>query len=422
MDAQQIAMFRQRNVEHLLAASALQYPLYTLQQCRWLEPEALNDIGVKKFWSLLLSKIQTDNDDEAQAQAIQAALEAGIYQDALQWERELAYTPMPQAYAHEIARRAYLAELTGLAPQLTQAVISFDDKAARTIIEQMYTKSQRNGNSAPNTLEIAERFNEALDGGARSIDTFIPGVDNATGGLERQTLNIVAARPSMGKTALVWQIAQQDAHAGHRVLVASLEQSAISMWARAACPKVGVTWRDVRAGRVDADKIAQLKQESVKLAEQFGDRLRLIDTPQTTATLWQAVSEYRPDVIVADHLRKFQDEAQSEVKRQGMICARLKEMAKSFNAVVLLAAQLNRGVEMSQNKRPSLKDLRDSGEIEEEADVVLMLYRPDYYSDEGDKSMHSPTELWIRKFRDGPSNVLINLIYNKDELWFIPKP
>ena len=97
-------------------------------------------------------------------------------------------------------------------------------------------------------------------------------------------------------------------------------------------------------------------------------------------------------------------------------------MAKSFNAVVILAAQLNRGVEMKQNKRPSLKDLRDSGEIEEEADVVMMLYRPDYYSDEGDKSMQSSTELWIRKFRDGPSNVLINLIYNKDELWFVPKP
>src|SRR5512137_2754144 len=98
---------------------------------------------------------------------------------------------------------------------------------------------------------------------------------------------------------------------------------------------------------------------------QFETLLRIDERRHTTSSIWQAVSEYTPDLIIVDHLRFVDDKAENEVKRLGIITQRLKEIAKAFNCAVMCLAQLNRETDKRDNKRPQLSDLRDSGEIEE---------------------------------------------------------
>ena len=419
MVAHQLALFRQRNVEHQFAAAALAYPVYTIQQCGWLQPERLTDERIKYFWSLLISKITSASDDEtAASEAIQAAMQSGIYPDVNVWQQTLGTSPMPQAFAGEIARRDYIVRATEKSARLTGALLNFDDRTAKQIIGDLAALAITGAMQLPNAEAIHDRFEYELEKERRNVKTGIAKIDAAIGGLERQTLTIMAARPSMGKTAIAWQIARNAAHQEENADVYSLEMSAVSLWARAACANVGVTWRDVRADRVSAADKKHLAEQSRILAQRYGPHLRIVDSPQTTDTIWQTVAETRPDLVVIDHLRYLKDEHRNEVKRQGIITERLKDMAKAHNCAVLLCAQLSRAVEMRQDKRPMLSDLRDSGEIEENADVVLMLYRDDYYNPPVVPDPRSATEIWVRKFRDGPQNIQINLQFNKAAEWF----
>jgi len=268
----------------------------------------------------------------------------------------------------------------------------------------------------PTAAQVAEKFITRVNDGNRSVMTWIGNLDHALGGLERQTLTVLAARPSMGKTALSLQIARNVAQNGGKALVFSLEMSDVSLWARMACPVVDVDWRDVRSGRISDIKRGELIRSAKDLVERYGDRLLISDTWHTTETIWRTVASERPDLVVVDHLRLVKDEAQSEVKRLGMITERLKDMSKAYGCATLLNAQLSRKVEERSDKRPILADLRDSGEIEENADIIIMVYRDDYYT--YNTGANSETELLIRKFRDGPANIQVNLMFNKRSEWF----
>jgi replicative DNA helicase len=104
-----------------------------------------------------------------------------------------------------------------------------------------------------------------------------------------------------------------------------------------------------------------------------------------------------------------------------MVSQQCKEIAKAFDCAFLLAAQLSRSLESRQDKRPILSDLRDSGEIEENADVVLMIYRESYYNPPIVQPKLDATEVWVRKFRDGPGVGLMNLQFDAREQWFYSK-
>lgn len=417
-----LSLLKQRGIEQLFAASLFVRPAETVQMCGWLSPDSIQTEKIRRYWELARDRITPDMDDRQASEAsVAAAMEAEIIALVMGWASDLPYMDVPEAYASEIGRRQYLNQISILAGKLMAAIGVQDDERASEIIREMASQTGGRRSDVYTLDAVALEFERAVSDGKRSLETFIPGLDSATGGLERQTLSVVAARPSMGKTALIWQIARNVAQSGRSVDFYSLEMSAVSLWARAACPLVGVTWRDVRAGHVGAEKRAELIQQSYDLAAQYGGRLRVIDAPQTTESLWRSVAERRPDLVVADHLRLFRDRGESEVKRLGVITERLKEISKSFDCAVLLAVQLNRSVEARQNNRPMLSDMRDSGEIEENADVVLMMYRPDYYNtDITPPKGQSATEIWIRKFRDGPSNVLINLMFDMRREWFEP--
>lgn len=252
----------------------------------------------------------------------------------------------------------------------------------------------------------------------RSIPTFIPQLDNATGGLERQTLTVLAARPSMGKSTLAWQIALNNSAAGLQSYFFSLEMSVIALWAKAACGAAQVRWRDIRSGKASQEEISRVMDEAVRLMDLHQDRILVDDGINTTETIWKCVEKYRPDLVIVDHLRLISDTGEKEDKRLGFISQRLKEIAKAFNCAVLCLAQLNRGVEAQDNKRPMMKDLRDSGQIEENADNVIMMFREDYYDDEAALYDVTKTELLLRKFRDDVLGQKVVVSFDKRKQWF----
>jgi len=418
------SILRARNVETMFAAAVSVSPLIAIQQCGWLKPDMLLTLGIRRYWEMVLERINTGMEyDEAGAIAMQAAMEAGIWRDLGQWEQEVRNTHQPNSYALEIARRNYVIQQQQSLPELSKALYEFDHETAREIIATMNARQEGAAVKLPDAWQLATTFEDVVNSGKRSVDTFIPQLDAATGGLERQTLTILAARPSMGKTALAWQIARNVTNSGGKVLFFSLEMSATNLWGRAACPVVKTTWRDVRAGRLNAEQKDKLIQASYELGMQYQDRLIILDDSHTTETIWRAVSQYQPDLVVIDHLRLIKDRNDNENKRQGAISERLKEIAKNFGTSVLCCVQLNRGVEARGDKRPILSDLRDSGEIEENADVVLMLYRDDYYNPlpnfNGKPPETSPTELWVRKFRDGAREAKILMTMRLQEGWFV---
>lgn len=421
-DVFQLSFLKQRNVEQYFAASIFIRPISTVTQCGWLMPEDLTHEGIRDYWRLVKERIVPGMDeDKASDASVQAAFEAGVHIEVLRWAQDLPFLDVPQAYASEIMRRQYLIRIGGLTQKLAVAIGAQDDIEVGKIIAEMSDQRRKDNNVLPSAYDIATLFEGVVNGGKRSIDTFIPPIDTTIGGLERQTLSIIAARPSMGKTALAWQIARNVAHSGSTALFFSLEMSAASLWSRAACPTVGTTWRDLRAGKVSNAKKTDLLNESYILAGSFGDHLYVIDSPQTTDSIWRMCIQHRPDLVVVDHLRLLKDKHDSEVKRLGLITERLKDIAKATNTAVLLAVQLSRAPESRSGNRPMLSDMRDSGEIEENADLVMMLFRESYYASQTRPPVKSLTECWIRKFRDGPSGVLINLMFDTEREWFESK-
>jgi replicative DNA helicase len=418
---QDLLMLRQKDIETRFAACLMINPSQTVQECGWLAPEVILDEKVRKFWTVAKSRVMPGMFDTGSHDEItKISMETGIIGDLLEPMRDLPSSMVPLAYAREIARRAYIVNQTDNTQKLIQALRLSDDDAARKIIRQMADQDIKESVNAPTAYDVASLFQSVVETGARSVKFNIIPLDNATGGMERQTLTILAARPSVGKTALGWQIAQSAAYSGKTAMFFSLEMSSVNLWGRAACPKIGTTWRDVRAGKLSQDQKDRLNEEQYALALQFESRLKIIDTPQTTETIWRAVVDHRPDLVIVDHLRLVKDVNISEVKRLGEISQRLKEIGKNFNCAVLLLAQLNRQSEMRQEKRPILADLRDSGEIEENGDLILMLHRDEPQTEK--KPDKSITEVWVRKFRDGPRDVLIKLLFDPRQEWFEELP
>jgi len=419
-----VTMLSQREVERLFAAVVYNYPLYSVSECGWLSPAVILDQQVRQFWAGLQDNIHgTMDDDTALTTAMNTAVKAGIHLELSTWGRDLPSDAMPQAFAAEINRRAYLTNIAILTQDLSRAIGEQDDIAVREAVGKMAALIPAASATLPTADEVGTRFENLVDTGVRAVNTRIDNLDMATGGLERQTLTVLAARTSMGKSALGWQIARQVAAAGDLVIFFSLEMSASSLWARAACPAAGVTWRDVMAGKLDVSQRSRLKSRSGDLRKLYGDRLLIPDNRQTSESIWRYVAQLKPTLVVIDHLRFVADDtAENENKRQGKVTQALHDMSKALDIPVLLLAQINRSVERQTDKRPGLSDLRDSGEIEENADNVWMLYRGDYYNPPMVYSPFSDTELWVRKFRNGPQNICVKLVFNMTTELFEQRP
>lgn len=245
---------------------------------------------------------------------------------------------------------------------------------------------------------LVERISRIRSGEVdrNAINTSIPALDRQTGGLHRGEYIILGGRPSMGKTAVAIQLAFNVAQRGGGVFYASLEMPVNLLMPRlASCHlwspdgQTGVDYQRILRGTLNdmearwvSDVVAEMKPWPLIIDDAPGLAPSELEARAQVAKSRMERSGRSLDLVIVDHLHKMrQPGAQSKVSEYTEISARLAEMAKRLDCPVLTLAQLNRGVEYREDKRPQLADLRELGSIEQDADTVLFVYRPAYYLD-----------------------------------------
>jgi replicative DNA helicase len=250
----------------------------------------------------------------------------------------------------------------------------------------------------------------APDGTIKGLPTGFKDLDRVIDGLEKGTLYIIAARPSMGKTMLCLNIAKNLAKGRTRVGIFSLEQNRNKILERMVFAEARLNRFKVR----HSDDFEDKKEFWDAWSEIAELPIRICDT--TSLKSDKAISETMAlqltaglDAVIFDYIGLAGDKDESEVRRIGQIVKNLKSLARLCDIPVLAVSQLSRASEYRQERRPSLSDLRDSGELEQTGDVVIGLYRPEYYDSKTDKE--NTLECIILKNRDGPRGT-IELYYN----------
>lgn len=292
--------------------------------------------------------------------------------------------------------------------------------------EELLTKAQRDPLSfylpgdKGKTFELQDAVFDALDDIRAKKEGKISGLmtpwnklNEYTNGLQPSNLIVVAGRPSMGKTALGNQIALHAAKLSGPAFVGSLEMSRSSLCERVLSSLSKIDSNKIRGGFVTPLEIDRL----LSAAESLQDYHPILvnDTPRLTASelrvlITQAHRKYgRLSCAVIDYLGLMKDEfSTNRVREVGEATKLMRATAKELEIPVVLLCQLNRSCELRDNKRPTLPDLRESGEIEQDADVVIMLYRDEYYCTDCAKGQcqeghKGKAEILIRKQREGPT-------------------
>ncbi|GIO11990.1 replicative DNA helicase [Cohnella xylanilytica] len=253
-------------------------------------------------------------------------------------------------------------------------------------------------------------------GGTTGIPSGFRDLDKMTAGFQRSDLIIVAARPSVGKTAFALNIAQNVAvRAGETVAIFSLEMSAAQLVQRMVCAESNVDAGRMRTGYLEGDDWEKLTMAIGALSEA---EVYIDDTPGITvadirAKCRRLKKEKGLGMILIDYLQLIQGRGKAGENRQqevSEISRTLKQIARELEVPVIALSQLSRGVEQRQDKRPMMSDLRESGSIEQDADIVAFLYRDDYYNQETEKK--NIIEIIIAKQRNGPVGT-VELVFLK---------
>lgn len=322
-------------------------------------------------------------------------------------------------YAQIVAEKALLRRLIRTATEIATSgfqgidpVESIISDAERSILE-ISQKGQRSGfvKIADVLMETYNRldFLSKNRGEVTGVPTGYHDLDRMTSGFQPSDLIIVAARPSVGKTAFALNVAQNVAvRAQKSVAIFSLEMSAQQLVSRMLCAEANVDANKLRSGHLDEEDWEKLIMGMGSLAD---SPIFIDDTPGIT------ISEIRSKLrrlsaeqnglgmVLIDYLQlitgRSRGGAENRQQEISEISRQLKGLARELNVPVIALSQLSRAVEQRQDKRPMLSDIRESGSIEQDADIVAFLYRDDYYNPETeDKNI---IEIIIAKQRNGPT-------------------
>jgi replicative DNA helicase len=323
------------------------------------------------------------------------------------------------SYAAIVRDMAVLRELIQTSTQIiTQAfdakedVKALVDEAERRIFG--LAERRMEGNALPvsrilkGTFEYIERLYERQEH-VTGVATGFEKLDLATAGLQPSDFIIIAGRPSMGKTAFALNIAQYVG-VGRRgkVLVLSLEMSAQQLVQRLLCAEAKVDAQSVRTGRLSSADWGRLTAGAGRLAEApiYIDDSPAITVLEARAKARRMKAEHGLDLVIIDYLQLMRGRTGVENRQQEIsdISRSLKALAKELHVPVVALSQLSRAVESRAQRdfRPQLSDLRESGALEQDADVILFLYRPRLYKDDLPSEEENIAEVIIGKQRNGP--------------------
>ncbi len=276
---------------------------------------------------------------------------------------------------------------------------------AQKRIKSAFSSPPELANRTLEHIEKAQEKKQAITG----LATGFKKIDELTSGFQPADLIVVAARPSLGKTSFCLNIAEHaGAHLGKSVAVFSLEMTEIQLAQRIFSMMSQVSFSDLRSGRIkdrDMPKIAAA-------SELFGrSRVFIDDSAGQTALEIRAkcrrlLKDKGLDLVIVDYLQLMRGDRRTESREReiAQISSSLKALAKELNIPVVAVSQLSRQTEVRSDRRPQLSDLRESGAIEQDADVVIFIHRPDFYTKEEDEKT-GEAEVIIGKQRNGPLGV-----------------
>jgi replicative DNA helicase len=336
-----------------------------------------------------------------------------------------------EQYAEIVADKAIRRRLISASQDI--AGIGFDEnKSLQELIEEAETRlfevSQKHVKQDITSLEaiLGDSFDRMDElhrnkGGLRGVSTGLRDLDKVLAGLQRSDLVVIAARPSMGKTALMLNIALNIATKAEQgaVLVFSLEMSKEQLVDRLLAAEAGVDAWKLRTGEGLTDR--DFERISAGMGSLAEAPIYIDDTSGITVsdlrTKARRLHHQHPlAAIMVDYLQLMSGGSRfatiaNRVQEISEISRSLKILARELNVPVVALSQLNRSVESRNPPIPQLADLRESGSIEQDADVVAFMYRPQYYDDNADPNI---TEIHIKKHRNGPTKN-IELYFDRDQ-------
>jgi len=338
-----------------------------------------------------------------------------------------------EQYAAIVKQKATLRRLINAAQQIT--ALGFDEndptdevleKAERVLFNVSQNFMRNKFTHIKNILDesyerIAELQSSDDDEAYRGVPTGYYDLDSKLSGLQRSDLIVLAARPSMGKTALALNIAQNIAKDKDKTVgIFSFEMSKEQLVERMFCSLLGVDSWKLRTGRLENKDLANIGNvmDDLSKTNMYIDDSASCNIVELRTKARRLQAEQGLDLLVVDYLQLMTgNNPNNRVSEISEISRSLKILARELKIPLLAISQLSRAVESRTEKIPQLSDLRESGSIEQDADVVLFLYRDDYYNpDTTDKP--GITDVFISKHRTGPTG-RVQLGFKKEQIKFI---
>jgi replicative DNA helicase len=324
-------------------------------------------------------------------------------------------------YAEIVRERSILRKLIAASDDIATSAFNPQGRAVSTVLDDAERQifqigeegsRQRQGFQGIDKLVVSliDRVQELHDNGAEEVTGVRTGfydLDRMTAGLQKGDLVVLAARPSMGKTAFALNIAEHVAvQEGLPVLVFSMEMGASQLALRLVGSLGRIDQQHLRTGRLDSGEWERLTGavEQLSKVQLLIDETAGLTSSELRARARRMARQFGTlGLIVIDYLQLMSGSSNSDENRAtelGEISRGLKSLAKELQCPVLALSQLNRSVESRNDKRPMMSDLRESGAIEQDADIIMFIYRDDYYNK--DSKEPGVSEIVIAKQRNGP--------------------
>lgn len=336
------------------------------------------------------------------------------------------------AYAEIIRQRSITRKLMKANFEISELISNPQGQEGASLLDKaesmIFALNDETSQNDQGPKSMKDNVRDALDqihelsnrsGGLIGESTGFKDLDNKLLGIQKGDLIVVAGRPSMGKTSLAMNIAENvllNDESDGAVLIFSLEMPRTALTTRLLSSMTKINQQNVRSGMLKDDEMKAIFQQSEKLKNMplWIDDSSLLTPMELRAKARRlARTENGLSLIVVDYLQLMQlpMSAENRVNQISEISRSLKSLAKELNVPVIALSQLNRAVEKRDNKRPIMADLRDSGAIEQDADVILFIYRDEVYHE--DSNDGNKAEIIIGKQRNGPIGK-VNLTFLKE--------
>ena len=354
----------------------------------------LAEVGGPAYLTSLVNNVPTSLHAEAYGRLVQ---QGSIRRRLLEAANKIARV----AYQEEMNVETAIDEAEKAVFRASEHRLSTDLQPIKAVLSEYYDR-----------VEAMGRRGEEIYG----VPTGFIDLDRLLMGLQPSDLLIIAGRPSQGKTSFLMSAAKNAAqlHKKH-VAIFSMEMSNDQLVQRLLSQETGINSQRMRAGKLEQQEWDLFAQAIEVLGE---TKVFLDDTPAISPTQMRAKCrrlhmEFGLDLVVVDYLQLMQGESRNDnrVQEVSYISRSLKVLARELNVPVLAAAQLSRAVEQRSDKRPVLSDLRESGSLEQDADIVMFIYRPEFY--EADSLRKNIAEIMVSKHRNGPTGI-VELVFREN--------